>query len=551
MHLTKDQIDEVLQELAKRSIKDSQFPLADDIKDSDTVVVVRNGSNIQIPLGHILAALKLDVRIVDVLPTASEDTMQCIYLVPSTNPKAENVKDEYITIRNGEEGAYTYAWEQIGSTEIDLSEYAKKSEVVFKRGTAGTAIASKTGGNIASGTESFAVGYDNQARGNDSSAMGGGTTAVGLESHAEGGGERTDSSYTVSGSAGSLTYTTSAAHNLKVGFVVAYNGVYAAVTAANILTFTLDKTLDGENALVGATIKLCSNVAYGSFSHVEGRRTKATGSGAHAEGGATRAHGDYAHAEGFQAFASGESAHAEGKYTEAPGEAAHAEGAYGTASGKYSHVEGTRTRAVNQGEHAEGNYNIPIEGKSIHTVGIGTQGTSADKYKNAKNANLIDKDGKHYILGIGGFTGLEKTTQELSSRSDLSTVLNSKGTYSKPQDGIPKTHLASGVQSSLDKADTALQPVQDVSLQTGAVHTSGSSIDDDASLDAQGVHIYDENGDTHYKRGKIVNDSEEISLPTESGILVIADGMRKIVILTQQQYNNLGTYEPLTEYHII
>ena len=31
------------------------------------------------------------------------------------------------------------------------------------------------------------------------------------------------------------------------------------------------------------------------------------------------------------------------------------------------------------------------------------------------------------------------------------------GTYSKPSDGIPKSHLASAVQTSLDKADTALQ----------------------------------------------------------------------------------------------
>lgn len=36
---------------------------------------------------------------------------------------------------------------------------------------------------------------------------------------------------------------------------------------------------------------------------------------------------------------------------------------------------------------------------------------------------------------------------------------NSKGTYSKPSGGIPKTDLASAVQTSLDKADSALQSV--------------------------------------------------------------------------------------------
>lgn len=40
---------------------------------------------------------------------------------------------------------------------------------------------------------------------------------------------------------------------------------------------------------------------------------------------------------------------------------------------------------------------------------------------------------------------------------------NNKGTYSKPSGGIPKTDLASAVQASLDKADSALQSHQDIS----------------------------------------------------------------------------------------
>lgn len=45
------------------------------------------------------------------------------------------------------------------------------------------------------------------------------------------------------------------------------------------------------------------------------------------------------------------------------------------------------------------------------------------------------------------------------------------GTYSKPSSGIPKTDLAQDVQTSLGKADTALQtaPVQSVAGKTGAV----------------------------------------------------------------------------------
>lgn len=53
----------------------------------------------------------------------------------------------------------------------------------------------------------------------------------------------------------------------------------------------------------------------------------------------------------------------------------------------------------------------------------------------------------------------------------LSGEIATKGTYSKPSGGIPKTDLASAVQTSLGKADTALQtaPVTSVNGSTGAV----------------------------------------------------------------------------------
>jgi len=57
------------------------------------------------------------------LPTASADTMNKIYLVPSTNPETQNVKDEFITISATDQGLTTYSWEQIGSTTVDLSGY--------------------------------------------------------------------------------------------------------------------------------------------------------------------------------------------------------------------------------------------------------------------------------------------------------------------------------------------------------------------------------------------------------------------------------------------
>lgn len=54
------------------------------------------------------------------------------------------------------------------------------------------------------------------------------------------------------------------------------------------------------------------------------------------------------------------------------------------------------------------------------------------------------------------------------------------GTYSKPSTGIPKTDLASAVQTSLGKADTALQSHQDISGKANkisVVQTSASTIE--------------------------------------------------------------------------
>ena len=82
-----------------------------------------------------------------------------------------------------------------------------------------------------------------------------------------------------------------------------------------------------------------------------------------------------------------------------------------------------------------------------------------------------------------GTTKLVSTSVEVSStygweywqsESTLTASDIGAGTYSKPANGIPKSDLASAVQTSLDKADTALQsaPVTSVNGQTGAVSLS-------------------------------------------------------------------------------
>ncbi len=61
----------------------------------------------------------------DALPEPSADTMGIIYLIPSTNPKTKNVKDEFLTVLDGS----AYKWEQIGSTTVDLSGYSTTEQM--------------------------------------------------------------------------------------------------------------------------------------------------------------------------------------------------------------------------------------------------------------------------------------------------------------------------------------------------------------------------------------------------------------------------------------
>ena len=178
-----------------------------------------------------------------------------------------------------------------------------------------------------------------------------------------------------------------------------------------------------------------STLAIGGASHSEGSATKATGLHSHAEGDTTEASGEQSHAEGKQTIAEGEHSHSEGYWTKAHGKSSHVEGqglnntTYSVASGDYSHsegfytrafgtgshTEGTYTIAYNKGEHAEGIYNKSTENVTLHSVGIGTS------VNDRKNAHEITTDGKHYILGVGGYDGTNP-----NSSADLATVVNNK-----------------------------------------------------------------------------------------------------------------------------
>lgn len=78
------------------------------------------GANITINGNVISATPGIKLTVVETLPTEDIDT-DTIYLVPTEDTETDNIYDEYIYVNN--------AWEKIGTTEIDLTNYFTKQEV--------------------------------------------------------------------------------------------------------------------------------------------------------------------------------------------------------------------------------------------------------------------------------------------------------------------------------------------------------------------------------------------------------------------------------------
>lgn len=66
-----------------------------------------------------LANAGFDVQVVQELPATGD--AHTLYFVPSTDPQTQNIYDEYLYTNN--------AWEQVGSTSVDMSDYYNKTQV--------------------------------------------------------------------------------------------------------------------------------------------------------------------------------------------------------------------------------------------------------------------------------------------------------------------------------------------------------------------------------------------------------------------------------------
>lgn len=71
-----------------------------------------------------------EYKVVDSLPAVSEGKKGTIYLVAHRGSTAQNIYDEYIFL--SAEGSTEARYEKIGTTDIDLTPYAKKTEIPTK-----------------------------------------------------------------------------------------------------------------------------------------------------------------------------------------------------------------------------------------------------------------------------------------------------------------------------------------------------------------------------------------------------------------------------------
>lgn len=199
------------------------------------------------------------------LPTASADTFHKIYLKPDPGAISGNSYIEWITLRSGSEGSYTYTWEQIGSTEMDLSgyvtdvQYASGRKLQQKKGNGAYAdihtfgaLADKDSGSVTTDAQSFT--------GLTASGTAAGSITVTIKDAASATSvDLTDKvAYTPAGSitatvdvSGNVTATQNNAGAFQVGGTVGGQTVYISPSAA---TVSKVKTAGTTPSFTGGTI---------------------------------------------------------------------------------------------------------------------------------------------------------------------------------------------------------------------------------------------------------------------------------------------------------
>lgn len=311
-----------------------------------------------------------DMAIVQTLP-AQDISIHTIYLVPKTG-ETNDIYDEYVYINNN--------WEMVGNTQIDLSNYALKSELpdvpVQDVQIDGSSIVNSGVASIPKAGASLGLIRINSERGinisdglifvNKASTN---NIKIGTDrfSPIVPSNQHESTFYGLAKAAGDSTQSASAN---AVGIYT--DEAKAAIQQMLDVPSTNDIPIESGTGVGSVKTKdfeynntLYSNVASGYGSVAIGLNTTANGGGSFAEGTETIAESS-AHAEGISTYAK-TYGHSEGRWTYAQG-VAHAEGQQSEALDIISHVEGMMTITANRYAHAEGSMSVAA-GHSSHAEG--------------------------------------------------------------------------------------------------------------------------------------------------------------------------------------
>ena len=484
----------------------------------------------------IASVQQFQYKVVDVLPTASAATMNIIFLVPS--PTAPNSKDSFVTIDNGVGADPRYTWEQIGSTDIDLSGYYTSQQTDAAITAAlNTALANYTTtanlttllagkqdvisdlSTIRSGAAAGATAYQKPSTGIPKTDMASAVqTSLGKADTAyqkpSNGIPSTDMTSAVQTSLGKAetayqkpsngipsTDMTSAVQTSLGKADTAYQKPSTGIPESDLDAATQQK-INATVDITGKADKVSGAIA-GDFAGLDANGNL-TDSGKKASDFATAAQGSLADTA-YQKPATGIPSTDMSEAVQAS--LGKADTAIQDISGKADKVNG-----ATNGDFAglDANGNLTDSGKKTSDFATAAQGALADSAYQKPSGGIPKTDLASAVqtsLGKadtaiqdvsgkadkvanatnGDFAGLDANgnlTDSGKKASDFATAAQgalADTAYQKPSGGIPDTDLSSAVQTSLGKADTA---IQDVSGKADKV--SGATENDFAGLDANG-----------------------------------------------------------------
>lgn len=382
------------------------------------------------------------VVIVDELPEPSQDTLYKIYLVPSDDPEAHNIKEEYITVYN--ESTHTYSWEGLGNTAIDLSDYSTTQEVqamitnalsanlvyYYTKVETDALLAQKQDiiadlSTIRSNAAAGATAYQKPNTGIPKSDLSSGVKAS-LD--------KADTALQFEQTEGPASPELVDEYNRLL------SALYQALTDAGASIAAADEAASNANAKAAE-----ANRAAISASAATTEARQQTAAAESAADAATRQ----------AAIAATNAASAGAAAQEAYTQAAIASGAASTADASADAANAAADTANLAAQNADEKAQ-EVEEKALYAQEQGDyakeQGDYARVQAEAAKGDFDTLDER--------LDNIESTKQD--NIADLSTIrsnaANGQNAYTRIEAGLLKTDLSSGVQTSLGKADTAVQP---------------------------------------------------------------------------------------------